>query len=327
MAREPRIFNDRFWTVLKHLDQLEEEMTLPAFRYYVGLEDLKRAELFEVISFLKNFEYGFEIKMQEEEVIIVPPKEKREIMISLSLSEWMALQAHFPLLEEYSGKSIHQTLVEKLNQVELAYAEFDLFKFFEEENEKQNIIKRMHEQDAKMVEQIEDCLKSGLLLQVNFKDKKQSTFFPHRLVFLEGELSVVGEDTTDRSLVSISVNEIEDVRLLINSDYVQNFTPKSIDDFIQAIRSVAGSEERMVLKIKNPENVDLKPPYHFLGNPYMTSNMNGDLIWAASVEMTDDLMEWLFGIKDSIEILDPEHLRERFEEYQLQRLAKHKKAA
>ena len=100
-----------------------------------------------------------------------------------------------------------------------------------------------------------------------------------------------------------------------------------VDDFINAIRAVAGSEERMVLKVKNAETVDLRPPYHFLGNPYMTSNMNGDLIWAASVEMSDDLLEWLYQIKDSVEILDPEHLKDRFEEYQLQRHAKIKKAA
>lgn len=327
MAREPRIFNDRFWTVLKHLDQLESEISLSAFRYLIGLEDLKRAELFEVISFMKNFDCSVEVKSREEELIIVPDENKKRVIIDLSVSEWMALQAHFPLLQEFSGKSIHQTLIEKLNQVEMQYADLDLFRFFEEESEKQNIIKRMHEKDAKMIEQIEDCLKSGLLLQVIGKDSKSTTIFPHRLVFLEGELSVVGEDNTDRSLICVSVNEIEDVRLLINSDYTQNFTPRSVDDFINAIRAVAGSEERMVLKVKNAETVDLKPPYHFLGNPYMTSNMNGDLIWAASVEMSDDLLEWLYQIKDSVEILDPEHLKERFEEYQLQRHAKIKKAA
>ena len=41
--------------------------------------------------------------------------------------------------------------------------------------------------------------------------------------------------------------------------------------------------------------------------------MEGDLIWGASVEVSADLFDWLLTIKDQIEILDPQSVREQFE--------------
>ena len=55
-----------------------------------------------------------------------------------------------------------------------------------------------------------------------------------------------------------------------------------------------------------------------MGTPYRTSNMNGDIIWAASVEISEPLMEWLYQVKNNVEILDPAFLKEKFKEYLLQ---------
>ena len=82
-----------------------------------------------------------------------------------------------------------------------------------------------------------------------------------------------------------------------------------------AIRSITGNEERLVLRISSPEKVNLKPQYHFLGSPYVTTNTEGEFIWAASVEVSSELFRWLDSIKDEIEILDPQEVKEEFENF------------
>ena len=89
---------------------------------------------------------------------------------------------------------------------------------------------------------------------------------------------------------------------------------------IVAIRAVSGREERLVLKINQEVPVDLNPSYQFLGHPYMTANADGDFIWAASVEVSSELYDWLISLGDSVEILDPQGLKSEFEKYKEIRL-------
>ena len=116
-------------------------------------------------------------------------------------------------------------------------------------------------------------------------------------------------------MLAINVNEILSLSFHEDINYELNFSPIEIEDFISAFRSVASNEERLVMKILTPESVDLNPPYHFLGNPYITSSADGDLIWAASVEVSDELYDWLGEIHEYVEIVDPEGVKMGLEEY------------
>jgi hypothetical protein len=85
-----------------------------------------------------------------------------------------------------------------------------------------------------------------------------------------------------------------------------------VDDFVAAIRSMNEKETRLILKIHDPQSVNLFPDHHFLGKPCMITNPNGDLIWAAYVEPCCDLFEWLLGLGTNVEVLDPGKFKDEF---------------
>ena len=100
-----------------------------------------------------------------------------------------------------------------------------------------------------------------------------------------------------------------------------------LNDFIQALRTVSGSEERLVLKMKDQNKQEFKTGYHFMADPYITTNMDGDVIWAASVELSDELYEWLYQLGDKVEILDPTSIRDGYANYLCSKNNPQKKAA
>ena len=65
---------------------------------------------------------------------------------------------------------------------------------------------------------------------------------------------------------------------------------------------------RLILKISNKLAKNFSTPMFHLGRPYVTSNFAGDLIWAASVEPVPELYEWLLGLGEDCQILDPPDL-------------------
>ncbi|MBT3584741.1 MAG: WYL domain-containing protein [Halobacteriovoraceae bacterium] len=318
MANPSLMLNDRFWTILESIDSLESEVPLEYF-----LEELQKGpenspvdegDLNSVISFLASLDYPVLVTERDGRKYISPPASKsKRVFIDLSFTQWLAFQAHFPLLGEHKGKAFHTTIVDKLSEVEAAHPKYDLFKVIEKEKEKQNFMKQLHSNELTIVNKIEEAIDGHFNLEVGFKAGNQVSAYPHKVVYIDGTLSLIGEDIFDRCLVCFSIDEIGNLDLSTTNDYRVNFSMMEIDDFISALRAVTGNEERLVLKISTSQNLDLKPPHHFLGNPYVTSNMEGDLIWGASVEVSADLFDWLLTIKDQIEILDPQSVREQFE--------------
>lgn len=321
------ILNDKFWKILSLFEASESEISLAELKERVECPELTEAVVLEVISFLKNFSYDVKVRTEEGQLFVCPPNNNTKINIDLSFSEWLALQAHFPLFSQNSGEEFHKTIANKMAQIEENYPKYDLFKAIETEQAKQDVLKNIKSGEENVVNKIENCLNGGYLLQLSLSGERSLEVFPHKIVYLESDLTIIGEETTDRCLISLKISDVIDININIANTYSANFSSLEIDDFIYAMRAVAGNEERLVLKIKADHDIELQPPYHFLGNPYVTSNMEGDIIWAASVEVSDDLFEWLASIKDQVEILDPEYMKTEFDEFLLQHENSLKKAA
>ena len=67
---------------------------------------------------------------------------------------------------------------------------------------------------------------------------------------------------------------------------------------------MGGKELRVVLKFFT-NDVNLTPPITFYDQPYVTYAGDGSLIWSASLELGDDLFEWLLKNDGQVEIMDP----------------------
>jgi hypothetical protein len=125
---------------------------------------------------------------------------------------------------------------------------------------------------------------------------------------------MIAEDAGDHCLMVIPLNMINSCDAISKngSPRVTNF---EIEEFIAAVRSMNEKETRLILKIYNPQAVNLFPDHHFLGKPCMVTNPEGDLIWAAYVEPCQDLFDWVYSLAHHVEILDPTNFKEQYFAY------------
>jgi hypothetical protein len=94
-----------------------------------------------------------------------------------------------------------------------------------------------------------------------------------------------------------------------------NLSQFQVNDFINEIRAINGKQERLILKFHAQDGEDLLLKYHYLHNPYVTANAEGDLIWAATIEMCDEIYLWLYEMRDKVEVLDPGFVRKQFSKF------------
>ncbi len=301
-----------FWKLLKSLESLENPTSLSSFAM---AHDTEPAMVKQVVSILQKLNHPLMIDDHHGQHILIPPAHSPGIQFEMSLSEWLAIQAMFPAIGTQEGKPHYNLVADKLEHLEAHYPEYDMYRLLEEEEAREGVLGRLGEQAVEMVKKIEDGLSRGLIIELHWGSNKISSLYPHKLVYLEGDLCLVGEDSNDRCLVAFPVQEVESIRFDVTKNYQANFSPIEVDDFILAMRVVSGNEERLVLKLKTASDVDLNPPYHFLGNPYITTNAEGDVIWAASIEVCDDLYAWLHSLGERVEIMDPPQVEKGYKEW------------
>jgi len=171
-----------------------------------------------------------------------------------------------------------------------------------------------------MIKKLEAVIETKKKCLLVLKNGKKVETLPHKIVYLEGELCLVGEEIGDSCLVTLSLSNISSIEDSQTPEHRGNYCSLEIDDFISAIRAVTELEERLVLKITDPSSeLNLNPSHQYLGNPYVTSNALGEIIWAASVEKNEQLYEWLYELKGLAIVLDPDSIKEGLAEYSIKR--------
>ncbi len=309
-----------FWNFMSLLEEAQGPLSLETV---CGELEISDAELSVFLTFLAKLEYNVEIKLSDGERLLIPPASSARIAFDFSLKEWLAFQAHFPDMCSSEERPFHEIFVEKMAQVEGQNPEYDLFRALEEEGEEIALLKgeigELGERKPEILPKLYHAASAKQVIKTTLSDGRSFDFYPHKIVYLDGGLSIIGEDTKDRSLLTFYIESIETLEIDDETSYRANFTPHEVYDFIAAIRAVSGVEERLVLKVLGEGNLDFKPPFIHLGNPYITENLEGERIWAANVECSPELFAWLYQMRASIQILDPIHLANEFEDYCHQR--------
>lgn len=301
-----------FWNLLKSLEQLENPTSL---RSFCEAHAVKPEFVREVVLILQKFNHALVVEAHQAGDMLVPPLHQTNVQLELSLCEWLALQASFPAISQHEHMAHYPYIARKLEDVESYYPEYDMYRALEEEEFKQGALGRLGESAVAFVRKLEEGIERGFVSILQWSTNKTSSVFPHKIVYLEGELCLIGEDVGDRCLVSYPIEGIEAVSLDMTKIYRPTYSALEVDDFILAMRVVSGSEERLVLKLKTYGDVDLNPPYHFLGNPYITTNAEGDVIWAASIEVCDDFYSWLHTLSGRVKIMDPPRVSEGYHDW------------
>jgi hypothetical protein len=274
----------------------------------------------DTLVFLREFfpsGSGLEIYNNEHECMVDIDASTLEYMLPVSPAEWISLNhvlenltvgelQKFPALGTLQKKVLEndpiKAVMELLNQLEA----WDL---------------QLSEKQQGLMQKLDHAVQNQTIIGLTTTQGKSYQVFPCRIIHLEGKLSMIAEDVNDHCLVVVPLNELEDT-WTIQGTSLSRVSLFEVDEFIAAIRSMGENETRLILKIHDPQSVNLFPDHHFLGKPCMITNPNGDLIWAAYVEPCDDLFEWLIGLKSNVEILDPTKFKDEFLIYCEEKLRK-----
>ena len=263
----------------------------------------------ETLSFLKQvfpMGQGAEVYQEDQEYWIEINADAIQYMLPLSPSEWMELQQILDAVEPTN--SVQSSLKSKLADNGPIKNMMNLLAELEAWDDQLN----GHKQ--KLVEQLDEAILNKTQLNLITEEGRSYTILPCRVVHLEGEISLIAEDCQDHCLMVTSIKDVKEILLseLITEARVMEF---EIEEFITAIRAMNEKETRLILKIYDPQSVNLFPDHQFLGKPCMITNPNGDLIWAAYVEACDPLYEWLLSMGESVEILDPTTFKQDYLRY------------
>ncbi|MBC7428471.1 MAG: WYL domain-containing protein [Bacteriovorax sp.] len=298
MSDQQIILENSFWKFLVSLEELKERKELFLFCSSLGVDE-------ETLDAYCEFLTRFKVAVMKDAQFVYPLKEQCRIKMEFTLSEWLALQASFP--KESPAYYYQQIIHDKMQMAQKANAMFTLHKKADDHVISGNAFEHL----KKKIDYDIVCRKS---MKIEFFSHKECSIFPHRMVFLDGILCVVGENINDKMLVYFGVEDIANVTNL-ESVYEPNLSQLEVNEFIGHLRLINGKEERLVLKIYSQDQADLLPEHHFLGNPFVTTSTEGDMIWAATLEMCDDIFNWLYKMRDRVEVLDPGHVRKEFSHF------------
>jgi hypothetical protein len=255
--------------------------------------------------------YGAEIYTAEGECMVDINASAIQYMLPLSPSEWMGLHellknqknpALNSLKTKITGNGPIKAVMELLNQLD----QWDI---------------QISDKHQMLVKSLDEMASKKSLIALMTTAGKAYQLFPCKIIHLEGQLSMIAEDANDHCLVVMGLTDIQEF-----SPLEAHITPQvasfEVDEFIVAIRAMNEKETRLILKIHDPQSVNLFPDHHFLGKPCMITNPNGDLIWAAYVEPGEDLFEWIITLGTNVEVLDPGQFKDEFLRYCKEKVSK-----
>lgn len=306
----------KFWKVMKFLTELESPQTLSSI---CKNAELNEWELNAFLNFLEEMDYSFSLsKNLNGEKVFSPPTDKPKFTFEFSLLEWAQFQAHFPKISECDESPYHEGFKNKLEDLE---NKFNRSELFTPALTLDNVLKEFQ---PTLVTETNNPTKEVLIfLEESILDKKvvqlktqgcSIRVFPRRVIYFDGRLNLVAEDTQDKSLINIDINLISQA-FEEGDTYRPDYSKIQVDDFVSSLRSMTDSQVRLVLKIYSNDKFRLNFNSTYFDNPCLFTNPEGDFIWAATLEPSEVIFEWLCELGAAVEILDPSEFKSDFIKY------------
>lgn len=301
------IFNVGFWNILEFLQSHESPLQIRHILEEVSVEE---DVLLDCIDFL-NEHFNLDIYVSSWDGIpcLLFPKSLPTPQLKLNFSEWLSLICLTEQGHDISAapitKKVHQLKAQKkIPSVSSTLKDVEAKKvYYQQDSQKSRT-------DTLERARLEKKVVSLSL----FKKDSALEVYIHRLLYIDSKMHLIGEDCSDKCLIYLPVESISKVIPGENS-YAPFYSKLEVAEFINSILSLSDLSARLVLKIKDLNNFDERMASHLHGRSYITTNSEGETIWAATVEANDELFEWLYQIKSQVEILDPSYLIEEFESY------------
>lgn len=261
--------------------------------------------------------FGAEVYTKEDECMVDIDANALQYMLPLSPSEWLCLHQVLSQVppDQLQNNTSLNALKKKVTDNGPIKAVMELL------HQLENWDSQLSEVQQELVTQLDQSVERKQMITISNSHGKSYSLFPCKIIHLEGKLSMIAEDIHDHCLIVMALDEIVELNFLESSSGPR-VSAFELEEFINAIRSMSEKETRLILKIHDPQSVNLFPDHHFLGKPCMITNPNGDLIWAAYVEPCEDLFEWLLSLGSNVDILDPGRFKDEFLSYCEEKLRK-----
>ncbi len=290
----------QMWNELVELAQQAQEWPMKELAKHLGA---KAKEVREYLEDVSSTDGAVTFFFRDNKEWIKFDLNQMHFILPLNYEEWKALKVLFNHVEDDSPLAEMKENFMGISPLELSHQKVY------SQGEAISALSL----NSELITCLQQCIEHQTASYIQ-TSAKEIHLFPNRLIHLEGDLCLIAEDVEDRCLTAISIREISGWRESSKSGgwRVSNY---EVEEFISAIRSMNDQETRLILKIHDPDSVNLFPDYHFLGKPCMVKNPNGDLIWAAYVEPCSHLFEWLLSLGKRVEILDPVSFKEEYLDY------------
>jgi hypothetical protein len=271
----------------------------------------------ETLSFMREIftvGVGLDIYHENNECWLDFKSDSVQYMLPLTPSEWIHLHQILSCFKA-SESPVTSSLKKKVNESGPIKIVMELLSHLERWD------CEISELQQTLVRDLEQGIVEKHLIKLTRLDGKSHLIHPCKVIHLEGQLSLIGEDSMDHCLLVVPLKNIKSIET-VGKDSISKVSHYELEEFITAIRSMNERETRLILKIYDHQSINLFPDHHFLGKPCMVTNPNGDLIWAAYVEPCESLYEWMISLGENVEILDPLNFKKEFITYCEEKLKK-----
>lgn len=315
MDKNSLLEQSRFWQVLTFILNCRTTRSITSLTSEL---EVTESELNSYLNFVQEIGVKLSFSKTEEGKFIELEEKPESIQLSFSLEEWLAFQAHFPKMAECEQSPYHDILKRRLLALEYEYSEHDLYSGVETlENilaqRKHSLLETFQVDKKEIVSFLEESLLDHKVVSMNTQ-QGLCKVLPYKMVFFDEDLNLIGEDVSDQCLVCIPLSSICSVVEVVD-EYDTQFTLLEVEEFISSLRAISEQQIRLVLKIHSRKEFDLNFNRIYLERPVLFTNPQGDFIWAASLEPSNELYEWLCHLGPTVEILDPTSFKLQFIKY------------
>lgn len=251
---------------------------------------------------------GAEVYQQDQDCWVDIDANAIQYMLPLTPSEWIQLHQSLHSFEFGALHPAVESLKKKVSDsgpIKVLMEMLDQLQVWDQE---------LSPVEQKFIQTLDEAAASKQLLKIGTDENKFYSVFPCKVLHLEGQLSLIAEDLHDHCLMVFSIKSLTEAVVIPGSTQPKT-TNFELEEFIGCIRAMNEKETRLILKIFDPQEINLFPDHHFLGKPCMITNPNGDLIWAAYVEPCEALFEWVATLGNQVEILDPTKFKDQYLRY------------
>ncbi|MBT6325712.1 MAG: hypothetical protein HOJ35_07070 [Bdellovibrionales bacterium] len=224
------MFNDTFWSICEYIQNIKSENE--KIISICDELDIEKETFYKVISFLKNFDPKLQVVKLEGVEYLQSKMDKPEFNIKLNLPEWIAFRSGLSQFQDIQGLFGQKIVSNKLLEFEKGFNNCH----FSKELDSFYLQEYKMIQNKKLITELQYSLITPEIMSVKLIDQTLLNLYSHKLVSLDGGLSLVAEDVDNKCLTCLVVDDIGQVIESENLIYKPIYSIGEINEFVKSMR-------------------------------------------------------------------------------------------